>query len=65
MSTPLFDTAGSQHMLRLKQQGRRSPDFNFEAATSIRRLRVSDDLVEPIHRIQSQRAIGMILFHSA
>src|ERR1700730_11077767 len=47
-------------MLRLKQHGLRSPALSFEHVTSIRRLRVSDCLVERIQRIQSQRAIGVI-----
>src|SRR3989338_7813177 len=47
-------------MVRLKQQGLRSPALSFENTTSIRLLRVSDCLVEPIQRIQSQRAIGVI-----
>ena len=34
--------------------------MSFDRATSIRRLRVSGCLVEPIQRIQSQRAIGVI-----
>src|SRR5216684_334645 len=59
-STPFFDTSGSVHMLRLKQHGLRSPALSFEHVTSIRRLRVSDCLVERIQRIQSQRAIGVI-----
>src|SRR3989344_5685698 len=63
MSTPLFDTDGSVHMLRLKQHGLFSPFLSFEHATSIRFLRVSGCFVDLIQRIQSQRAIGVILFH--
>src|SRR5258707_3171571 len=59
-STPLFDTEGSVQRVRLKQHGLRSPALSFEHAVSIRRLRVSGCLVEPIQRIQSQRAIGVI-----
>jgi len=63
-STPLFDTAGSVQRLRLKQHGLRAPALSFEQATSIRRFRVSGCLVARIHRIQSQRAIGVISIHS-
>src|SRR3989344_3975194 len=63
MSTPLFDTSGSVHMLLLKQHGLRFPALSFEHAVSIRRLRVSGCLVERIHRIHSQRAIGVISIH--
>jgi hypothetical protein len=62
-STPLCDTEGSVHRERLKQHGLRCPALSFEHATSIRRLRVSGCLVEPIQRIQSQRAIGVISIH--
>src|SRR3990167_11539334 len=61
--TPLFDTDGSVHMLRLKQHGLRSPAISFEHAISIRRMRVSGCFVDPIQRIQSQRAIGVISVH--
>jgi hypothetical protein len=47
----------------LKQHGLRSPPLSFVNAVSIRRLRVSDCLVEPIQRIQSQRAPGVISIH--
>src|SRR4051812_31429173 len=50
-------------MLRLKQHGLRSPAVSLENAVSIRRLRVSNLLVEPIQRIHSQRAIGVISIH--
>ncbi len=62
-SMPLFDTEGSVHELRLKQQGLRLPAFIFESATPMRFLRVSKFLVEPIQRIHSQRAMGVISFH--
>src|SRR3989344_2096143 len=62
-SIPLFDTDGSVHKALLKQHGFFSPFLSFEHATSIRFLRVSGCLVDLIQRIQSQRAIGVILFH--
>ncbi len=49
--------------VRLKQHGLRFPALNFESVVSIRRLRVSGFFVEPIQRIQSQRAIGVISIH--
>ena len=63
--TPPLDTAGSVHMARLKQQGRRMPDFSFERATPIRFLRVSELLVARIQRTQSQRAIAVVSFQVA
>ena len=65
MSTPFFETSGSVHRLRLKQQGLRSPALSFDNATSMRRLRVSWLLVARIQRSQSQRAIGVIFTHRA
>ena len=60
MSTPFFETSGSVHWLRLKQQGFRSPDLSFDMATSMRWRRVSRLWVARIQRSQSQRAIGVI-----
>ena len=62
-STPLFDTLGSVQRVRLKQHGLRFPALSIANVFSIRRLRVSGFLVEPIQRIQSQRAIGVISIH--
>jgi hypothetical protein len=47
----------------LKQQAARFPDLSFESVFSIRIVRVSRFLVEPIQRIQSQRARGVISNH--
>src|SRR6185295_16198046 len=63
-STPLRDIEGSVHWLRLKQQAARFPDLSFESALSIRIARVSGFLVEPIQRIQSQRANGVVSIHN-
>ena len=63
-STPLFDTSGTVHSVRLKQQGLRFPALSFDMATSILRCRVSACFVALIQRIQSQRAIGVISFHN-
>ena len=63
-STPLRDIKGSVHWLRLKQQAARFPDLSFESAFSIRIARVSGFLVEPIQRIQSQRATGVMSIHN-
>jgi hypothetical protein len=65
ISLPFFDKAGSVHAARSKQQGRRLPDRSFEMLTSTRRLRVSRFLVAFIQRTHSQRAIGVIPFHSS
>src|SRR6185295_4167924 len=63
-STPLRDIEGSVHWLRLKQQAARFPDLSFESVFSIRIARVSRFLVEPIQRIQSQRATGVMSIHN-
>jgi hypothetical protein len=63
-SLPFFDRFGSVHAARLKQQGRRFPLFIFEILTSTRRLRVSGFWVALTQRTHSQRAIGVISFHS-
>src|SRR5215471_19668033 len=62
-STPLRDTEGSVHWLRLKQHTARLPDLSLENIFSIRMVRVSGFLVEPIQRIQSQRASGVMSVH--
>ena len=62
-STPLRDTEGSVHWLRLKQHAARLPDLSFESVFSIRIIRVSGFLVEAIQRIQSQRARGVMSIH--
>ena len=62
-STPLRDTEGSVHWLRLKQHAVRLPDLSFESVFDIRSVRVSGFLVEPIQRIQSQRARGVMSVH--
>jgi hypothetical protein len=59
-STPLCDIEGSVHWLRLKQQAARFPDLSFESVFSIRIVRVPAFLVDPIQRIQSQRATGVM-----
>src|SRR5438046_1557107 len=64
LRTPLFDTSGTVHSVRLKQHGLLFPALNFENVTSIRRLRVSEFFVAPIQRIQSQRAMGVISIQS-
>jgi len=43
--------------------GRRFPDLSFDSVFSIRIARVSRLLVEPIQRIQSQRATGVMSNH--
>jgi hypothetical protein len=48
----------------LKQQAARFPDLSFESVFSIRMLRVSGFRVEPIQRIQSQRATGVMSIHN-
>src|SRR5262249_54443330 len=53
------------HWLRSKQHGLRFPALSLEQILSTRRLRVSNCLAEPIQRIQSQRAIGVIAIHIA
>src|SRR5215472_4216660 len=63
-STPLCDIEGSVHSLRLKQQAARFPDLSFESVFSTRIARVAGFLVEPIQRIQSQRATGVISIHT-
>jgi hypothetical protein len=63
-STPLCDIEGSVHWLRSKQQAARFPDLSFESVFSIRIVRVSRFLVEPIQRIQSQRARGVMSSHN-
>src|SRR5580704_9608857 len=63
-STPLRDIEGSVHSLRLKQQAARFPDLSFDSVFSIRIARVSRFLVEPIQRIQSQRANGVMFIHN-
>jgi hypothetical protein len=63
-STPLRDIEGSVHRLRLKQQAARFPDLSFESVFSIRIARVSQFLVESIHRIQSQRATRVMSIHN-
>jgi hypothetical protein len=63
-STPLRDIEGSVHWLRLKQQAARFPDLSFESVFSTRIVRVSPFLVEPIQRIQSQRATGVMSIHN-
>src|SRR6516162_7441644 len=62
-STPLRDTDGSVHWLRLKQHAARLPDLSLDSVFSIRIVRVSGFLVEPIQRIQSQRASGEMSIH--
>jgi hypothetical protein len=62
-STPLRDTEGSVHWLRLKQHAARLPDLSLESVFSIRIVRVSGFLVEPFQRIQSQRASGVMSIH--
>src|SRR6266849_570520 len=62
-SLPFFDSSGSVHAERLKQQGRLFPLFIFEMLTSTRRLRVSGFFVALTQRTHSQRAIGVISFH--
>jgi hypothetical protein len=47
----------------LKQQAARFPDLSFESVFSIRIARVSGFLVDPIQRIQSQRANGVMSVH--
>jgi len=47
----------------LKQQAARFPDLSFESVFSNRIARVSRFLVEPIQRIQSQRARGVMSNH--
>src|SRR5947207_6060422 len=64
-SLPFFDRYGSVHAARLKQQGRRFPLFILEILTSTRRLRVSGLLVALTQRTHSQRAIGVMPFHSS
>ena len=61
---PLRDIEGSVHRLRLKQQAARFPDLSFESVFSIRIVRVSRFLVEPIQRIQSQCATGVMSIHN-
>src|SRR5207245_2834681 len=63
ISLPFFDSFGSVHPARLKQQVRRFPLFIFEILTSTRRLRVSGFWVALTQRTHSQRAIGVIPFH--
>jgi hypothetical protein len=63
-STPLRDIEGSVHWLRLKQQAARFPDLSFDSVFSIRIARVSRFFVEPIQRIQSQRATGVMSSHN-
>src|ERR1035437_8297688 len=65
ISLPFFGRFGSVHAARLKQQGRRFPLFIFEILTSTRRLRVSGFWVALTQRTHSQRAIGVIPFHSS
>jgi hypothetical protein len=48
----------------LKQQAARFPDLSFEHVFSIRIARVARFLVEPIQRIQSQRANGVMSIHN-
>jgi hypothetical protein len=48
----------------LKQQAARLPDLSFESVFSIRIVRVSRFRVEPIQRIQSQRARGVMSNHN-
>jgi hypothetical protein len=50
---------------RSKQQGRRFPLFIFDKLTSTLRLRVSGFLVAFTQRTHSQRAIGVISFHTS
>jgi hypothetical protein len=63
-SLPFLASCGSVHAERLKQHGLRFPLFIFEMLTSIRRLRVSALLVAFTQRTHSQRAIGVISFHT-
>jgi hypothetical protein len=60
----LRDIEGSVHRLRSKQQAARFPDRSFDSVFSIRIVRVSRLLVEPIQRIQSQRATGVMSIHN-
>jgi hypothetical protein len=53
------------HAARLKQHGRRFPLCIFEMLTSTRRWRVSGFRVALTHRTHSQRAIGVMSFHSS
>jgi hypothetical protein len=48
----------------LKQQAARFPDLSFDSVFSIRIVRVLGFLVDPIQRIQSQRATGVISVHT-
>jgi hypothetical protein len=48
----------------LKQQAARFPDLSFESVFSTRIVRVFRFLVEPIQRIQSQRARGVMSIHN-
>src|SRR5690606_7949867 len=64
-SAQLCDTCGSLQRLRLKQQGRLMPLLSLSSATSICFWRVSFVLTARIHRIQSQRASGVMSFHNA
>ena len=52
------------HSLRLKQQAARFPDLSFESVFSTRIVRVSGFLVDPIQRIQSHRAKGVMSIHN-
>jgi hypothetical protein len=60
MSLTFFDSSGSVHAGRLKQQGRLCPLCIFEMLTSVS---VSGFLVALTPRTHSQRAIGVISFH--
>ena len=65
ISFPFFERSGSVHAARLKQHGRRFPLCIFEMLTSTRRWRVPGFRVAFTHRTHSQRAIGVMSFHSS
>jgi hypothetical protein len=65
ISLPFFERSGSVHAARLKQHGRRFPLCIFEMLTSTRRWRVPGFRVAFTHRTHSQRAIGVMSFHSS
>jgi hypothetical protein len=65
VSFPFFERSGSVHAARLQQHGRRFEACIFEMQASTRRGRVPGFRVAFTHRTYSQRAIGVMAFHSS
>jgi hypothetical protein len=65
ISFPFFERFGSVHAARLKTARSALPALHLRDADSTRRWRVLAFRVAFTHRTHSQRAIGVMFFHSS